>query len=329
MIKKGDKINYLTILDDNKIKVNNKTYYFCKCDCGNTKNINSQSLILKRIRDCGCGQFMLNKYVGEKRGKLSVVSCFRKRIRERINIMVNCKCDCGSEKTKTMPYSEFKKGLVLSCGCIYNFDFNKKYKGKIYNEIEILEVNKNNNKNIAKCKCKCGNVFFTNLYNITSQYKYITSCNKCSNNGYFKWKETYDRPRLKRIYNGMIRRCYNSNIKDSKWYKEKGIIVCEDWKTSFESFYNWAIENGYKNGLTIDRIDTRGNYEPNNCRWVNMELQQNNRINNVRFFVDGKNLTIKEISKIYGINQNTLRSRLFITKMTIEEAITIPIKKRR
>lgn len=329
MLEKGYKVNFLTIIDNTKIKDNNKTYYLCKCDCGNKKNILAQSLRTKRIRDCGCGQFMLTKYIGEKIGKLSVVRCFRERRNGKINIIVNCKCDCNSNIIKTMPYSEFKKGKITSCGCLNKFDFNKKYKGKIYNGIEIIEVASEKN-HIAKCKCHCGNYFNCKLYDLTSNKKYIIGCNKCSNNGFKMWEEKSYRPRLKRIYNGMLQRCYNSECKDYKWYGEKGIKVCKEWLNEFTNFYNWAINNEYKEHLSIDRIDSEGDYEPNNCRWATSIQQQNNRKNNVKFFIDNKYLSIKEISKIYGINPNTLRSRLYVNKnkMTIEEALRIPVKKR-
>lgn len=75
----------------------------------------------------------------------------------------------------------------------------------------------------------------------------------------------------------MKKRCYNQNALAYKWYGAKGIVVCEEWKHNFDAFYNWSMSHGYKKGLTIDRIDSTGNYEPDNCRWTTQKNQVINR----------------------------------------------------
>ncbi len=75
------------------------------------------------------------------------------------------------------------------------------------------------------------------------------------------------------------------------------------------SFYNWAINNGYKEGLSIDRINVNGNYEPNNCRWVRMKEQANNKTNNHYITYNGETHTMMEWSKILNINYSTIRER--------------------
>ena len=86
-----------------------------------------------------------------------------------------------------------------------------------------------------------------------------------------------DRKRLKRIYQGIKQRCCNNNCNRYMYYGAKGIKVCDEWKSDFQSFYKWAISNGYRGNLTIDRIDVNGNYEPSNCRWISMSEQQRNK----------------------------------------------------
>ena len=85
--------------------------------------------------------------------------------------------------------------------------------------------------------------------------------------------------------------------------------MCEEWLNDYSSFKEWAMMNGYKKGLTIDRIDINGNYEPNNCRWVDMKAQQRNRGNNVKVKYKGKNRTLAEISEMTGLFQSLINYR--------------------
>lgn len=76
--------------------------------------------------------------------------------------------------------------------------------------------------------------------------------------------------RLKQTWKNMNYRCYgkHNSKKTQRCYQDKGISVCDDWRNSFEAFYDWAVENGYDDGLTIDRINPDGDYCPDNCRWI-------------------------------------------------------------
>ena len=85
--------------------------------------------------------------------------------------------------------------------------------------------------------------------------------------------------------------------------------MSDEWRTDFMSFYNWAIKNGYRDVLTIDRIDVNGNYEPSNCRWIDMKTQANNRQSNVIVEYQGEKITLEEAAKESGINHHTLRNR--------------------
>ncbi|MDD2542537.1 MAG: hypothetical protein PHH28_16070, partial [Desulfuromonadaceae bacterium] len=87
------------------------------------------------------------------------------------------------------------------------------------------------------------------------------------------------------------------------------IRVCEDWNSSFESFRDWALSNGYQDDLSIDRINNDGNYEPSNCRWANRFIQLNNRSNNRIIMINGQAMTIAEAAREQGINVHTLAHR--------------------
>src|SRR5206468_9297058 len=98
--------------------------------------------------------------------------------------------------------------------------------------------------------------------------------------------------RLYTIWKGMRYRCLNPNNCNYHNYGGKGIAVCEEWQSSFLSFYNWSMENGYSDTLSIDRIDNNGNYEPSNCKWSNHSEQQINRSIATSFTHNGKTQTL-------------------------------------
>lgn len=83
--------------------------------------------------------------------------------------------------------------------------------------------------------------------------------------------------RLKNIYYGMKQRCCNPNRPNYRYYGGRGITICDEWLNSFQAFSTWSMDNGYQEGLSIDRIDYNGNYEPSNCRWVSMKEQAANK----------------------------------------------------
>lgn len=124
--------------------------------------------------------------------------------------------------------------------------------------------------------CECGNEISKPIYIIKS--KRIKSCG-CKREELLQQARTHHglskHPLMKR-WDAMIGRCYRSNVKYYYNYGGRGITVCEEWKNNFKSFYDWSIANGYDDGLTIDRIDNDGNYEPSNCRWVTRTVQSRN-----------------------------------------------------
>lgn len=114
---------------------------------------------------------------------------------------------------------------------------------------------------------------------------------------------------IHRTWRNMKNRCYNKNAPDYKYYGGRGITVCEEWIHNSRAFYDWAINNGYKKGLTLDRIDVNGEYSPNNCRWVTMKEQCNNKRCCIKVDVNGVKKSLKELAKETGIKYTTLYMR--------------------
>lgn len=130
--------------------------------------------------------------------------------------------------------------------------------------------------------------------------------------------------KLNLIYTNMKRRCCDIANASYKHYGARGITLCPQWKEprkGWLAFKEWALANGYKEGLTIDRINVNGNYEPSNCRWVTMKEQNNNRRNNHLITWRGQTKTLTQWAESLGISPYTLASRLNMSSMSLDEAM--------
>lgn len=129
----------------------------------------------------------------------------------------------------------------------------------------------------------------------------------------------------------MQQRCTNPNSINYERYGGRGITVCDKWLEDFREFKAWADSQGYddeveihkkrRDRLTLDRIDSSGDYCPENCRWATYEQQIKNRRNTIRLEYDGEEKTLGEISEIVGIDYNTLYRRLMVLNLPLEKAI--------
>lgn len=132
-----------------------------------------------------------------------------------------------------------------------------------------------------------------------------------------------NRKRLKSIYKGMKMRCYNKNSVNYKYYGGKGIRICDEWLNDFESFYRWSIDNGYKENLTIDRLDGNKNYEPSNCKWSTKEEQSYNRSMSVKLTLNGETKHLTQWANELNIDKKILSWR-YNNGWTDEEILTRP-----
>lgn len=131
--------------------------------------------------------------------------------------------------------------------------------------------------------------------------------------------------RLYRIWWAMRERCKNKKRPNYKYYGEKGIMVCPEWDGDFRAFYDWSMANGYKDNLTIDRVNGNGNYEPSNCRWVTPTEQVNNRPTyNHILTLNGEAHTIAEWARLLNINRTTINARLKLG-WSVEKALTTTV----
>lgn len=125
--------------------------------------------------------------------------------------------------------------------------------------------------------------------------------------------------RLYRIWCNLKNRVQPNSAK-SKYYYDRGIGLCEEWKNSFESFKDWSINNGYNDKLTLDRINNDGNYCPDNCRWADMKTQANNRSNNIIVCADKESIPLSEICRVLNVDYKTAYNK-FVRHLDMEDNV--------
>lgn len=122
-------------------------------------------------------------------------------------------------------------------------------------------------------------------------------------------------------------RCLNKKGRNYDGYGSRGITICPEWSESFEAFQDWALANGYRDDLTIDRKDNDGPYSPDNCRWATGKEQANNRRSSRIIEHEGETHTLKEWAEIAGMSLEALKYRID-SGWSIEDALTKPVAKK-
>lgn len=201
---------------------------------------------------------------------------------------------------------------------------------KKFNMLKVISKVENNKQNNSKwlCQCDCGNMIEVLGIHLRSGHTKSCGCLRktiCKNINHKK-KHGLINIRLYKIWNGIKNRTNpNSKFKNTSYknYSGRNIKMCDEWKNNFIAFYNWAISNGYKDNLTIDRIDNNGDYEPSNCRWITIKQQQNNKRNNRRITFNNETYTISEWNDILNYPYGLIKTRLH-RGWSIERAMTTP-----
>lgn len=191
------------------------------------------------------------------------------------------------------------------------------YTGKRFGMIEVLGRDDDHVQPSGRvrkmwvCRCDCGKVFSCRndaVINLSS-----CGCQRNKDNALRMTKNSESKSRLYRIYYSMLGRCHNP--KDSSYgrYGGRGISVCEEWKSDNTKFFEWAKASGYNpddHELSLERIDVDGNYSPDNCKWIKIKDQYNNRRNTI---IIG-NLTLKQFCEDAGLSYSHVRGLYYRTK---------------
>lgn len=219
---------------------------------------------------------------GQRFGNLFVVSRIENGTKGRTLFL--CRCDCGTEKI--VSGQNLMRGHAKSCGCLKHKPQRQNLIGQRFGRLTVIDFAgtriDSNGKHITyyKVHCDCGNELEVMRSSLKTGKTQSCGC---------LWEETItthglSKKRLYSVWHGMRQRCYNTKTRGYKNYGGRGIKICDEWlgEHGFENFYEWAMANGYdenakRGDCTIDRINNDGNYEPSNCRWVDLEVQRTNQ----------------------------------------------------
>lgn len=172
------------------------------------------------------------------------------------------------------------------------------------------------------CKCDCDKETVVQKSKLIYSHTKSCGCLRAENMAKISTTHGLKNDKLYNRWYQIKRRCCNKNNFAYKNYGGRGIIMCDEWRNDFKAFHSWAMNNGYKKGLTIDRINNDGNYEPSNCRWATMKEQARNRRNNNLVVYKGKLKCLSELAEIVGIKRSTISWRIN-SGLGIEKALGI------
>ena len=177
-----------------------------------------------------------------------------------------------------------------------------------------------NNKNYFRCQCECGRIseICTNHFINSKQ----TTCGRFHK----KYENSKVGGRVYDTWNRMIHRCYDINHHKYLSYGARGIKVCDEWKNNYDTFYKWAIENGYREGLWIERIDNDGDYCPENCKWATRKEQMRNTRRSKHIEYNGETHCLAEWCEILNLYYPTINGRLH-KGWSIEKSFEKPTNK--
>lgn len=240
----------------------------------------------------------LKDLTGEKFGDITIL----KRDNSKKRVYWKYKCVCGIQGSIR---GDRLKNKILKC--FHKEDLSGQQFGRW---LVIKEVESQGKYRAWLCECQCENKTRRVVLGMNLKSNKSRSCGCISIEN--KTTHNMSNKRIYNIYRGIIARCNNPNHRDYHNYGGRGIKVYKEWlnkKNGFMNFYNWAMNNGYKENLTTERKDVNGNYEPNNCIWITIEEQQLNKRNTIKVEYNGKTKNLSVWAKELGFRYNTLEYR--------------------
>ena len=244
---------------------------------------------------------------GKRSGNLTIIDFHHKT---NAHSYWRCICDCGRETVVRKDC--LSTARTKSCGCLKS-SVAKKNIGEKINRLTIIGLAKTKTgHNGFEALCECGSITIASRSDLKSGHTKSCGCYAKEVKGDGTRTHGKAKTRLHGIRNGMTQRCYNPNRKAYKDYGGRGIKVCGEWRSDYVVFENWALGNGYRESLCIERIDNDGNYEPSNCRWATPKEQANNRRHSPRqrvININGQPHFLSDLAKENGLKPDIVSAR--------------------
>jgi hypothetical protein len=247
---------------------------------------------------------------GQKIGMLTIISRNTENTTSK-KVRWNCICECGSKTIVTTDH--LRDGHTKSCGCLTRKENRINRVGQIYNMLTVISLNRKgeNGKIYWNCYCICGNTTVVSASNLVNGS--VKSCG-CLLKVPHNITHGQSKNRIGETWDNMKGRCYRPNNTNYKNYGGRGIKICDEWLNDSSSFFDWAFKNGYNDTLTIERIDTDGDYTPLNCTFIPKREQSKNRRNTLGQEIADKiriefkkGYSVKELAKKYNVDTSTIR----------------------
>jgi hypothetical protein len=264
----------------------------------------------------------ISKQVGQKYNQLTICEISKEKSKDN-RVQILCKCECGN--SSLIELRKVVSGNTKTCGCGIgcNFSHNKiDMTGKKIGRVTVIKQQGTIRGKISwLCQCDCGNQKVISGTLLRRGESVSCGClimDTVTKHGGIS-------TRLYKIWHGMKERCKTQT--NSQWkhiYAGKGIKVCPEWADDFVLFREWAIKNGYSDELSIDRVDSNGDYSPKNCRWATPKEQSRNTSRNIIF--NGEYAA--DANERLGGAPNLISVRLR-QGWSLKEAFTIPLRGRR
>ena len=343
----GEVYNRFTIVEMLTDKIYGKhsyKYVRAQCSCGNFRDVCYKDLTKNRRKSCGCinEEAKTKVNIGDTFNHWTLIEEIKPFVEERRYLV---RCVCGQERIRGL--SDVYRGATKSCGCRGKIKVPKEEKLKLMPENTKEEMWKQSINHPQYYVSTLGRLFhfkaqvytsrkrlhegrdgyksvhilkemywlFIGGYDETTHTLHLIGEEIKLENLKLKEDKTKRYRKLRTVYSNIKVRCYNKNSKDYKNYGERGIIVEESFNT-FDKFFNWAVSNGYKEGLEIDRKNNNSNYSEINCRWVTKAENTRNRrasvmtwklVDDIRFGIY-ENMTIQEIANILNCSWSTIKA---------------------